>query len=411
MAVSTGLLSVAKAEWPKRYAWWQVDWQQAWPRQKIISDIFRLAAFTAALIQILAFPNGPGYDASRLTGLVIAAGLYSILKIAQPFKWQKTRTSNILLLSVDITACVLLVHFTGGIHSPFILYTLLPVLSAALLKDYTVTVGISLITGVYVLVGNIFNSASNYMLTLQAVNDFFVYMIALSLVAALPYAINLRMGQQLQSSGAAVERRRISHELHDSVCQTLCGLRWQVQRLSQRVPVDDRLSDELKRMEESVNSAEQDARRLLEVLRTLGDNGRFLSNMKHYLEQLKQYAGINYQLDSEDTGIKFADTVERELSMICIEALANVKKYSGARNVLFSTRRVGENVQIKITDDGGGFDVSDELPHAGHGLAIMRERAALIGGTVRVTSAVGKGTEIAVDIRGGEIRSELPWQR
>lgn len=419
MAVS-GSLSVPKAAVPKWRAW-HLEWKEVWPRQNIISGAFRLAAFTAAIFQIVAFPNGPvpynafpdsfisgskgypgfGYNASELVGLIIAAGVYSVLKIAQPFSWQRIRVVSVLLLSLDVTAAALMVHFSGGIHSPFILYTLAPVLSAALLKDYTVTIFVSVVTGAYVLLGNIFNPASNYTLTLQAVNDFFVYAIALSLVAALPYAINLRMGQQLEANGAATERRRLSHELHDSVCQTLCGLRWQVQRLSQRMPVDGRLSDELKRIEDSVNAAEQDARMLLEVLRTLGDNGRFLYNIRHSLEQLKQYAGINYQLECKDTDIKLTDSVERELSMICIEALANVKKHAGARNVLFSVRGDSGHVRIKIADDGDGFDISGESTRAGHGLAIMRERAEAIGGTLRVTSAIGQGTEVSVEILGG----------
>ncbi|MBI4295922.1 MAG: sensor histidine kinase [Chloroflexi bacterium] len=401
MASSTGWLSIPKVEQPARYGWRKLEWWRAWPRQKIISDSFRLSAFSAAIFQIVAFPVSPGYNASEVIGVVISGGLYSILKIMQPFKWHQIRAVNVLILAVDIVVCVLLVHFTGGIHSPFILYTLLPVLTASLLKDYTVTVLVSVITGVYVLTGNIYNSATMNMFTLQAVNDFFVYVIALGLVAALPYTINLPLGRQLQSGAAMTERRRISHELHDSVCQTLCGLRWQVQRLSERVPVDDHLSDELQRMEQLVNAAEDDARGLLEVLRNLGGNGSFLFAMRHHLEQLKHYSGISYQLECADTDLKLAESVEHELSMICIEVLTNVKKHAGARNVLFRIRRVGGHIQIRITDDGIGFDGSGESAQAGHGLSIMRERAESIGGTLRVTTAIGKGTEIEVDISGG----------
>ncbi|MBI4302913.1 MAG: sensor histidine kinase [Chloroflexi bacterium] len=417
MAVSTGSLSIPKIEQPKWYGWWKAEW--VWTRQRIISGAFRLMAFSAAIFQIVAFPNGPvpynafpdsfisgskayppgfGYNAAELVGLVVAAGVYSLLKIVQPSRWQRVRAVSVLLLSLDIMAAVLMVHFSGGIHSPFILYTLVPVLSAALLKDYKVTIFVSVVTGGYVLAGNVFNPASNYSLTLQAVNDFLVYMIALGLVAALPYAINLHMGQKLQASGAATERRRISHELHDSVCQTLCGLRWQVERLAERLPVDGHLPDELKRMQELVKAAEQDARGLLEVVRTLDNSDKFLSNIRRQLEQLRHYAGINYRLECEDTEIKLPASIERELSMLCIEVLANVKKHAGARNVLFSVKRSNGRVQVKITDDGRGFDVSNESGRQGHGLAIMRERAELIGGTLRVTSAIGKGTEIHVDL-------------
>ncbi|MBI2832500.1 MAG: sensor histidine kinase [Chloroflexi bacterium] len=428
MAISTERLSMREVGQSGLVWRWSLARLRAWPRQKTIADIFRLAAFSAAILQIVAFPNGPapynafpdsfisgskafpyatGYNAAALTGLVIAAGIYSILKIAQPFKWHQVRTINVSLLVADVTASVLLVHFSGGIHSPFILYTLLPVLTAALTKDYMVTVIVSVITGGYVLAGNILNPASNYTLTLQAVNDFLVYSIALGLVAALPYAINLTEGRKLRSGASLTERRRISHELHDSVCQTLCGLGWQLQRLSERTPAANPLSGELKKMEEAVNAAEQEARGLLEMIRTLGENGKFLSNISHLLKHLKRQAGISYRLECDDTDIKLAGDVEHDLSMICVEALTNVKKHAGARNILFSVKRGNGRVQIKIADDGCGFDGSNKLTHKGDGLAIMRERAELIGGTLQVVSAIGQGTEILVDIVGGGIRSEL----
>ncbi|MBI4284841.1 MAG: hypothetical protein HY670_02940 [Chloroflexi bacterium] len=419
MAIATGELLVPKTQKAKRYAYWGMKGRALWPSQKIIADCFRLAAFSAAILQIVAFPNGPGYSAfpdffigwskihpsvsgyqvSWMLVLVVAAGLYSVLKIAQPFRWQQIRTVNISLLLVDMAVCVLLVNLSGGIHSPFILYTLLPVLTAALLRDYTVTIFVSVVTAVYVLAGNIYNAASNYILTLQAVNDFFVYVIALGLVAALPYTFNLELGKRLQSMATMVERRRIAHELHDSVCQTLCGLRWQIQRLSQRMPVDDRLSAELKRIEASVITAENDARSLLEVLGMFGASDGFLATIKYDLEQLRHCAGINYQLKCKATDFELPESVGYELLMICKEALANIKKHAEARNVLFFVRRTNGHLQIRLTDDGRGFNASGESP-PNHGLSIMRERSEAIGATMRITSAVGKGTEIEVELPG-----------
>ncbi|MBI2851682.1 MAG: histidine kinase dimerization/phosphoacceptor domain-containing protein [Chloroflexi bacterium] len=249
-------------------------WHYVWSRQKIISDVFRLVAFGAAILQIVAFPvglgynafpdsfirgsrafpwGGPGYSAAELVPVVLLGGIYSILKIVQPFEWHQLRVVNLLLLSVDVAAGVLLVNLSGGIHSPFILYTLVPVLTASMTKNYMATIVVSVITAIYVLAGNIFNAynaASNYALTLQAVNDFFVYSIALSLVAVLPYSINLTEVRRLRTNAATSERQRISRDLHDSVCQALCGLRWQVQRLLGRVASDASLSDELKRHRE-----------------------------------------------------------------------------------------------------------------------------------------------------------------
>ncbi len=82
MAVSAGWLSIPELGHLKQHDWWKLEWRHIWPRQKLVSDAFHLAAFGAAIIQILAFPNGPGYDASELTVLVMMASLYSILRIA-----------------------------------------------------------------------------------------------------------------------------------------------------------------------------------------------------------------------------------------------------------------------------------------------------------------------------------------
>lgn len=401
----------------------RLRWRYAWPRQKIISDAFRLLAFGAAILQIIAFPNGigynafpdsfirgsrilpwgGGYNASELIPVILLGGLYSMLKIAQPFSWHQRRTANLVLLSVDVVACVLLVNLSGGIHSPFILYTLVPVLTAALTKNFTVTVIVSAITGIYVLDGSIlnaYNAASNYAFTLQAVNDFFVYSVALSLVAALPYSINLTEGRKLQSDAAALERGRISRDLHDSVCQTLCGLRWQVQRLSERVASDGSLSDELKSIEKAVTTAEEDARGLLNILCTLGTDGGFLGNIKHHLEQLRLNSGISYEMQCDGDDFELEEAVERELSMICIEALANIKKHATAKNVAFRMRAANGHIQVRIVDDGRGFDGSAEYTLLGHGLSIMRERAESISGTLRITSHIGKGTEIEIEIPG-----------
>jgi signal transduction histidine kinase len=379
----------------------------AWPRDKTITSAFRLAAFGAGLLQIAAFPGGPGYVASELTGLIVVAGVYTLLKIAQPFGWQRSRIANVVLLVVDIVAAGAFVYYSGSIESPFILYTLVPVLTAALSKDYTVTIAVSLSTAAYVLAGYIYNPISQNMPTLQAVNDFLVYLIALGLVAVLPYSVNLDVRRRLLSGAAADERRRISRELHDSVCQALCGLRWQVQHVAEGVQSDGRLSEQLKKMEAAVISAEKDARELLEVLHTHYADGGFIAHVKYSLELLKRDIGIDYELECADGDITLDPSVERELLMICAEALTNVKKHAGARRVRVTCSKVNGRVLLRITDDGTGFDESGAAASgSGHGLSVMRERAETVGGTLRATSAHGKGTEIEIEAPAGSSKDD-----
>jgi two-component system sensor histidine kinase UhpB len=95
-------------------------------------------------------------------------------------------------------------------------------------------------------------------------------------------------------------------------------------------------------------------------------------------------------------------TVETALYRVIQEALTNTAKHSGARaaNVVLHRRRDG--IQAIISDDGCGFDVEGTLrtpaARAQLGLHGMRERAALLGGTVTIESTPGEGTTIYVRV-------------
>jgi Signal transduction histidine kinase len=74
------------------------------------------------------------------------------------------------------------------------------------------------------------------------------------------------------------------------------------------------------------------------------------------------------------------------------EALSNVVRHAQAGRALVRLARTGSNAEIRIEDDGVGFDVRSDS--AGNGLRNMRERAAAMGGTLHVTSKAGKGTKL-----------------
>jgi signal transduction histidine kinase len=78
------------------------------------------------------------------------------------------------------------------------------------------------------------------------------------------------------------------------------------------------------------------------------------------------------------------------------EAVANARKHAGARHVSVRVRTAGDGVTVLVSDDGAGFDTGGvETPVPGHlGLATMIERAELIGGWCRVSSAADSGTTV-----------------
>ena len=91
---------------------------------------------------------------------------------------------------------------------------------------------------------------------------------------------------------------------------------------------------------------------------------------------------------------RLGSEAETTLYRIAQEALTNVAKHSGARNVELILERRADHVLLIVEDDGAGFD-----PGAGtHGFGLlgMQERASLVGASLEIESAVGRGTTILV---------------
>jgi len=195
------------------------------------------------------------------------------------------------------------------------------------------------------------------------------------------------------------ERRRIARELHDEAGQSLTAL-----------------LVGLRTIEESrtITEAAELAQRLRAIAaQTLDEVGR-LSRGLHpgildevglpaavtrHVQEFAQRHGVAVDLrieglDSEVLPPALQATVYRVLQ----EALTNVAKHAGARSVRVRLVRNKATVELRVQDDGAGFD-----PAAGaelavgdrhFGLQVMRERAALLGGSVKVESRPGAGTTI-----------------
>ncbi len=94
---------------------------------------------------------------------------------------------------------------------------------------------------------------------------------------------------------------------------------------------------------------------------------------------------------------RLASEAETTLYRIAQEALTNVAKHSRAENVDVILERRSDHVLLIVEDDGVGFDPLDEgMAAQGFGLLGMQERAALVGATIQIESAVGKGTTVLV---------------
>ena len=376
---------------------------QLWSRWQVriwvVLSAYRLLAFAIAAVVIFAFP-ATFHSVIPPLILVISIGIYSLLKALQPLRWYQRDIPSLSALGIDIAVCLFLIMSTGGFYSPFLLYSLAPVLTAAVFLDSKVTFGIAGLSIAYVIGSHLYNPFFSTQFSFDELSYFFVYLIAASMAAVLPYLTNVNLRQRLQAQDILRERQRLAREIHDGIAQTLSALSWQAQLLHRRLAEMGIDLDEARQLEKLAEKAHQDTRESLALLHNY--NGNSSPHLQQYLERLKQDANFDFHLDISSGELGIDSSVERELLCICQEALTNIRRHSEAHNVSVKLSPVNNHLEVSIADDGCGFDAlayyRDGCSTKGQGLAVMKERAESIGGRFTVLSLPGQGTEVQVDV-------------
>ena len=194
------------------------------------------------------------------------------------------------------------------------------------------------------------------------------------------------------------ERKRIARDLHDELGQLLTALRMQLEAVRKLCEDDAELCGKVdesqiiaKRVDDGIDFLAWELRPA-----ALDDFGLY-ATLGKYIREWSRYSGVTAELlDSGIKKMRFDSVVETNLYRIAQESLNNVHKYAEAKQVEVSLdKRDGDMIVLIIEDDGRGFDIEDKLNRSkGIGLIGMRERAALIGGSLEIESAPDKGTTI-----------------
>ncbi len=200
------------------------------------------------------------------------------------------------------------------------------------------------------------------------------------------------------------ERTRIAREMHDSLAQVLGAVHLRLRALETGVGTlaDDAVVAEVEALADVCAEAFRDVRETILGLRDANRHAdRSLEdNLRSYLEAYSTQSGIRARLVNE-VGHEVALSPRAEVHVIRIvqEALTNVRKHASAHSVLVSIRGDDTTTCFVVADDGVGFDPEVTAgSQDGYGLFTMRDRAALLGGTVQVHSAPGSGTTVMATV-------------
>jgi len=198
------------------------------------------------------------------------------------------------------------------------------------------------------------------------------------------------------------ERRRLARELHDELGQVLTAVKINLESLSRGFaagPVSARLRDAI----DSVDQASQTVRDLaLDLRPSVLDDLGLLAALRWYLDRFARDTRVEAHLSMDAV-----PSLEPELETTCFrvaqEALTNVARHARATQVWLELHLVAHGIELKILDDGIGFDVhaarARAVGGASMGLLGMEERVSLAGGAFHIHALSGHGTEVRARFR------------
>ena len=201
------------------------------------------------------------------------------------------------------------------------------------------------------------------------------------------------------------ERGRIARDLHDTVSQELFAASMILSGVSQMA---DQLSKEdlhnqIQAVEAMLTDAQNDMRVLLLHLRpTELENKTLQEGLQMILKELTDKSNIHVVY--KDMVKKVPKRIEGNLFRIAQEFISNTLKHAKASQIEVYLYQNSQEIQLKMLDNGVGYDLNASTDEMSYGLKNIQERVDEMAGTVQFLSAKGKGTSI--DVRVPILRGE-----
>ena len=191
------------------------------------------------------------------------------------------------------------------------------------------------------------------------------------------------------------ERNHLARELHDELGALLTAAKLDAARLKSRLgETTPAVLERLAHLSETLNSGIALKRRIIEELRPSSlDNLGLVAALEILVREFGQRSEIPVAHDLH--AVPLAPALQLTAYRLVQEALTNIAKYAAASTVKVTLEAVGtSHARIAVQDDGVGFDPDVAAAGTSHGLIGMRYRVESEGGSMRLISAVGRGTRI-----------------
>ncbi|MBI2965863.1 MAG: hypothetical protein HYY34_06655 [Chloroflexi bacterium] len=338
----------------------------------------------------------PAIALGAMVGLV---GLYNVGRVWwPPDPSRRSVYVESTFLVVDIGLAVSVVLLTGGLDSPFLIYSLAPALTAGLFLGapsaaVAAVASAAMITGAH--------EASRFglgeypgLLHSNYLAFALLYSAVCVLVAGLPFLANLNWQRRLRALAADSERQRLRREVHDDVAQTLAFLSLKLQMAEGSGGSRTSLTGE------DVRGIRDVVRRSYVAVRDYLDGTAeavfvepLRTGLSRVVDQWSHATGLRASLIWTGAELEIDPAVKRQILQIAREALANAGKHARPSLVTIGLTCSPSELVLRVRDNGRGFQTGAS---GGHGLEIMRQRASIIDADLEINSSPANGTEVVL---------------
>ncbi|HEY8744125.1 MAG TPA: sensor histidine kinase [Chloroflexota bacterium] len=199
------------------------------------------------------------------------------------------------------------------------------------------------------------------------------------------------------------EQRRLARTIHDGPAQMLTNLALHSEILERLIGVDDkRALQEVREMRQEALRGAEEMREMIYDLVPPGLTQRDLADvMAEHTGRLSRRYGLSVDIDAV-SGLAIDKADQATIFRVVQEALQNVLHHGNTPRAWLRIGTDGPDVVAEVTDQGSGFDPEEQARRQdGHlGIAGMRERAELAGGTLLVESRPGTGARVVLRLPG-----------
>lgn len=197
------------------------------------------------------------------------------------------------------------------------------------------------------------------------------------------------------------ERQRVARELHDQGGQALTGLKLGLARLQKLAPNKEleQMVQELKNL--TVSTMEDIHNLSLDLRPSMLDDLGLMPAIRQYGIQFQKRSGIEVYLNLPRVIPRQSGEVEITVFRVIQESLTNTAKHAKASKITITIKTISNLLQVKVEDDGLGFDIKEALDKQGKksvGLFGIRERVELLNGSFSIKSSLGAGTVLEFTI-------------